>query len=115
MKKILYLFLALLAGQTVVAQNVKKDSAALKTISNYILSNYDCYNDLRDLCKQIGHRISGSPQAEQAVLWGKKVLEQTGCDKVYLQEVMVPHWVRGEEQGMIINKKGMRSSIEISS
>jgi carboxypeptidase Q len=115
MKKILYLFLALLAGQTVVAQNVKKDSATLKTISNYILSNYDCYNDLRDLCKQIGHRISGSPQAEQAVLWGKKVLEQTGCDKVYLQEVMVPHWVRGEEQGMIINKKGMRSSIEISS
>ncbi|MBK6331565.1 MAG: M20/M25/M40 family metallo-hydrolase [Bacteroidetes bacterium] len=115
MKKILYLFLALLAGQTVVAQNVKKDSAALKTISNYILSNYDCYNDLRDLCKQIGHRISGSPQAEQAVLWGKKVLEQTGCDKIYLQEVMVPHWVRGEEQGMIINKKGMRSSIEISS
>lgn len=115
MKKILYLFLALLAEQTVVAQNVKKDSASLKTISNYILSNYDCYNDLRDLCKQIGHRISGSPQAEQAVLWGKKVLEQTGCDKVYLQEVMVPHWVRGEEQGMIINKKGMRSSIEISS
>lgn len=70
---------------------------------------------MRDLCKQIGHRISGSPQAEKAVYWGKEVMEKIGCDKVYLQEVMVPRWVRGEEQAFIINQKGVRKPVPISS
>lgn len=88
------------------AQNFKKDSAQLKLISNHILDNYICYTDLEYLCKQIGHRLSGTPQAEQAVYWAKSVLEKIGCDRVYLQEVMVPHWVRGEEEGhAIINGK----------
>src|SRR5690606_15791432 len=45
----------------------------------------------------IGHRLSGSPQAEKAVLWAKHVLEETGADSVWLQPVNVPRWVRGEE------------------
>lgn len=81
------------------SQDYKSDSSMLKRISNYVLENAHCYSDLHDLCKNIGHRISGSTQAEQAVYWAKKVLEQSGCDRVYLQEVMVPHWVRGEEEG----------------
>jgi hypothetical protein len=83
------------------AQNSIQDSATIKRISNTILSNYSCYNDLRDLCKNIGHRISGSPQAEQAVEWGKKTFEKMGV-KVTLQEVMVPHWVRGKEEATLL-------------
>ncbi len=115
MKKILYLVLLLTFQKHASAQNFKKDSATIKEMSNYILTHYECYNDLRYLCKQIGHRISGSPQAEKAVEWGKSVLEKTGCDRVFLQEVMVPHWVRGEEEAAIINSKGHRSRIAISS
>lgn len=114
MKKFLCLLLVVSFHHFSHGQNFKKDSATLKEISNYILTNYDCYKDLNYLCKQIGHRISGSPQAEKAVEWGKSVLEKTGCDRVYLQEVMVPHWVRGEEEGVIINGKGMRSKVLIS-
>ena len=97
MKKLLFsliVFISLSAS----AQNRIEDSATIKRISNYILTNANCHEDLRYLCKQIGHRLTGSPQAAQAVAWGKKTLEAAGCDNVYLQEVMVPHWVRGEEE-----------------
>ena len=115
MKKCLLLAILLNFNFILVAQTYKADSAMLKRISNHVLTNYQCYNDLHDLCKNIGHRISGSPQAEEAVKWGKEVRDKLGCDRVFLQEVMVPHWVRGEAKGSILTSKGKRMSVEISS
>ena len=63
-------------SQVSLSQQYKKDSAVLRQISNHVLQNYDCYKDLEQLCKQIGHRISGSPQAAEAVEWGKKTFEK---------------------------------------
>lgn len=57
----------------------------------------ECYEDLRYLCKSIGHRLSGSPQAAKAVEWAQEVMIETGADKVWLQPVNVPHWIRGKE------------------
>ena len=38
--------------------------------------------------------------------WGKATMEKAGFDRVYLQEVMVPHWVRGSrERGEIVGNK----------
>jgi carboxypeptidase Q len=116
MKKICSLGLVLffIVGK-IAAQTYPLDSSALKKISNHILSNHVCYEDLRDLCKQIGHRLSGSPQAAKAVVWGKQVMEKTKCDRVFLQDVMVPHWVRGEEEAYIISEKGVKTKLTISS
>ena len=97
------------------AQNYKQDSITLKHMSNRILADYDCYKDLNYLCKQIGNRISGSEQAEEAVEWGKKTLESAGCTNVFLQEVFVPHWIRGKEEASITTKNGKRISLKISS
>jgi carboxypeptidase Q len=58
------------------------------------------------LCKQIGHRLTASKAAEQAVEWGRKALLEAGCDKVYLQPVMVPKWVRDNEHFTITLKTG---------
>jgi carboxypeptidase Q len=110
-----FLLLVSLFASTLSAQNYPVDSANLKRISNHILTNYTCYNDLRDLCKNIGNRLSGSAQAAQAVVWGKSVMEKMNCDKVWLQEVMVPHWVRGDEEASIINSKGVETKVVISS
>lgn len=115
MKKCLLLAILLNFNVFLYAQTYKADSAMLKQISNHVLTNYQCYNDLRDLCKNIGHRISGSPQAEEAVKWGKEVMDKLGCDRVFLQEVMIPHWVRGEAKGSIVTSKGKRMPVEISS
>lgn len=63
------------------------------------------YTWLTTLCKDIGHRLSGSPQAEQAVQWAKKTMDTFGLDKVYLQPVMVTHWLRGEKEHVYMKSK----------
>ncbi len=74
------------------------DSAIIRRISNEILANGTAYENLRYLCKQIGPRLSGSPQAQMAVEATYKMLKDAGADTVYLQPCMVPHWVRGEKE-----------------
>ncbi len=100
------------AAATVVAmpamaqQNHTSDSVTIRKIYDNALTSYESYENLRYLTKNIGARLSGSPQAAAAVDWSKKVMEDMGLDRVYLQEVMVPHWVRGEKEvGRIEGKK----------
>jgi len=84
------------------AQNM--DSIFIKKISDEILVNGKAYDNLRFLCKQIGGRLSGSPNMYKAEEWGKKTLAESGADKVWLQECMVPHWVRGGKDKLWISK-----------
>lgn len=74
-----------------------QDSVMFRSIHDNIMLHGTCYEDLRVLSKTIGHRLSGSPQAEKAIVWAQKALEAAGADKVWLQPVDVPHWVRGKE------------------
>lgn len=76
----------------------KKDSTQIKHIFNTALTQGKSYEWLRTLTKEIGARLSGSPEAQKAVEWGEKVMKETGVDSVWLQPVMVPHWVRGEKE-----------------
>ncbi len=92
-RKRLALLLALFSPLLSAAQ----DSATLHRISDEILLRGTCYNNLRVLCKTVGHRLSGSPQAEKAVLWGKEAMQAAGADRVWLQPVTVPKWIRGNE------------------
>lgn len=73
------------------------DSAVMRNIANEILLHGACYDNLRDLCKNIGHRLSGTKEAEKAVQWAKKELEAAQPDKVWLQPVVVLVWMRGKE------------------
>lgn len=93
---------------TVTISTQAQDSLQIRKFYDEALVNGQCYDNLRYLCKNIGQRISGSAGAAKSVDWSKKLMEGYGFDKVYLQEVMVPHWVRGaKEQAYIIdgNKK----------
>ncbi|MBG8553525.1 M28 family peptidase [Hymenobacter guriensis] len=92
----------LLAGLTLPAaaqtNSSKTDSLNIRKLYDEALLRGQSYENLRYLTGQIGGRLSGSPQAEQAVQWGKQVMEKMGLDRVYLQEVMVPHWERGAKE-----------------
>jgi carboxypeptidase Q len=82
----------------------QQDSLTIRKIYNQALVNGESYQNLKYLCKNIGSRLSGSPKAQLSVEWGKKLMDSYGFDKVYLQECMVPHWVRGEQEvGKIID------------
>lgn len=85
----------------------QNDSVFIRSIYNEALSEGKAYEDLRSLCKDVGARLSGSAEAQMAVEWGKRTLEGYNFDKVYLQEIKVPHWERGtKESGWLRLKSG---------
>ena len=80
----------------------QSDSLVIKKFFNEALTNSIAYNNLNELVTTIGARLSGSPEAAKSVEWTKKAMIDAGADSVWLQEVWVPHWVRGDkEEGVI--------------
>jgi len=90
------------------------DAETIKKIYDISLSNGKSYEWLNYLSNQIGGRLSGSLNAERAVQWTKEELEKLGLDKVWLQPVMVPKWVRGAtEYAFIETKPGKTINVNI--
>lgn len=111
MKKTLTLFLGLLTG---VANAQQADSSMIRSIYNEALGNGKSYEWLRQLTKQVGPRLSGSAGAQKAVDWSRQVMEQQGFDRVFLQEVMVPHWVRGKKEEAYIHIGSQKRTVPIA-
>jgi hypothetical protein len=97
MKKIITTLCVLSVSQFSHAQiqNANTDSAMIATIYNEVMLHGECYENLRYLCKSIGHRLAGSESAQKAIDWGKLTLEKSAADNVFLMPVEVPHWTRG--------------------
>jgi hypothetical protein len=74
--------------------------ADLERLRDAALSSEYAYRQAAHLTENIGPRLSGSPQAQQAVEYVSGELRRLGLD-VKLQKIMVPHWVRGEEQARL--------------
>ena len=94
MKKITFLFL--LQFSLIFAQS--NEEQQLKEIYKSALTQSKCYSWLDYLSNKIGSRLSGSENAQKAVIYTQSQLETLGLDRVYLQEMMVPKWVRGEKE-----------------
>jgi carboxypeptidase Q len=75
--------------------NAQTDSIFIRKIADEIFRHGKAYSNLYTLTKTVGPRLSGSPQTYTAEKWGVEALKQAGADQVYLQEAMIPHWVRG--------------------
>jgi hypothetical protein len=92
----------------------QSDAETIKTIYNTSLSNGQSYQWLDHLSNQIGSRLSGSLGAERAVQYTREELDKLGLDKVWLQPVMVPKWVRGNpEFAYIETEPGKTISVNI--
>jgi carboxypeptidase Q len=91
----------------------KIDSTNIKTLFNSVLENGKSYEWLRDLTQNVGGRLSGSPAAARAVIWGENLMNQVGLDSVWLQPVMVPHWVRGEKETARYAINGTKKKVAI--
>ncbi|MBS1489168.1 MAG: M20/M25/M40 family metallo-hydrolase [Bacteroidetes bacterium] len=106
MKKLLPLFF--LGLTTILFAQTAQDQQSIKEIFNEALKNGKAYPLLKDLCLNIGPRLSGSPGAAAAVEWSRHIMESNDFDSVWLQPVMVPHWVRGQKEiARVINSKKM--------
>lgn len=101
------------------AQHIPKAASRLyeaeaQRIITVGLSSYHAYEMLAELCTKIGARLSGSPQAEQAVEWVEKKMKELGFENVRLEKVMVPHWVRGPvEEAYLISSSKKKSPLRI--
>ena len=91
-------FSLLLALSITLSISAQTDKEQLKTIYTQSLTNGKSYEWLDYLSNQIGGRLSGSENAQKAVDYTKAELEKLGLDKVWLQPVMVPKWVRGQKE-----------------
>ena len=90
-KLTLILFVFILSAISLKAQQGIVDS-----IFQEALSSKAAYENLRLLCETTVGRIAGSPASLEAVDLTQKMMEGLGLDSVYRQEIMVPHWVRGD-------------------
>ena len=111
MRKATFLAVLFLNGITLFAQT--KEEQSLKEIYKSSLTNSKCYSWLDYLSNKIGSRLSGSASAEKAVKYTKAQLETLGLDRVYLQEVMVPKWVRGEKETAFIQDNNTKINVPI--
>ena len=78
----------------------------LSAIKAAALNDDYAYRQLTHLTENIGPRPTGSPQARAAAEYVADELRKLGLD-VRLQQVIVPHWVRGAETAGLIEYPGM--------
>ena len=104
----------LLLTSMMFGQNTTQDAEMLRQIYDQALTNGKAYQWLDDLSNDIGGRLSGSLEAERAVLYTKEVMESIGLDSVWLQPVMVPKWTRGiPEYSYIETAPGITNLVNI--
>ena len=76
-------------------------SAADKLIRAATETNF-AYRRLAELCDTFGPRFSGTTNLEAAINWALATMKADGLENVHGEDVMVPHWVRGEESAEML-------------
>jgi hypothetical protein len=104
----------LLFSSVGISQNAVQDSIMMKKLYTTALTDGKAYDWLDYLSNEIGGRLSGSFEAENAVKYTEAELNELGLDKVWLQPVMVPKWTRGfKEYAYIESLTGEKTVTDI--
>lgn len=85
-------------------KNNDEDALFIRKIYDNALTQTTAYPWLYDMCTRIGSRLSGSEGAAKAVQYTKQMLDTSGFT-TRLQACMVPHWVRGEAEKVVMKTK----------
>ncbi|MGJ8684212.1 MAG: M20/M25/M40 family metallo-hydrolase [Nonlabens sp.] len=91
---LVFIFLGFAFAKAQLQQSTESDSLMLRSIYDYNLTQSKSYDWLDHLSNQIGGRLSGSVQAQQAVDFTLDELKKV-ADTAWLQPVQVPKWTRG--------------------
>jgi hypothetical protein len=89
------LFIALFCLPIGLQAQSNQDSLTIRKMADEVMTNGKAYDLLRELTKKIGGRLAGSPQQQNAAIWGKRNLEAFKPDNVYMQACKTPNWQRG--------------------
>ena len=109
-----FLFLSsLLSASYAQSAKYEEDARFIRKIYDEAMTESQAYEWLRSLTKDIGARLGGAPQAAAAVEYTKQMLDTMALDSVYLQECMVPHWVRGEKEVVRVVNSFKMGSVDL--
>jgi Zn-dependent M28 family amino/carboxypeptidase len=89
---------ASVSGESADASQLQSELTALRDAA---LSDEYGYQKLAHLTDNIGPRPTGSPQAQAAVQYVADEMRKLGLE-VHLEEVRVPHWMRGVETAELV-------------
>jgi carboxypeptidase Q len=95
-----FLTLAVSAAEAPSALTPQED--AIRRIFSEALASGQAFENLRSLVTQSPGRLAGSKSLERAVGWAEQTLNGLGLDRVYKQDVMVPHWERGAKETVVM-------------
>lgn len=94
------LVLVLLSGQALADTHhlVRDEAIAIRDAARADLTGYHL---VRDLTSEVGARMPGTPSDQRGVDWMVKRFNDLGFDKVWVEPVTFPKWVRGAERASI--------------
>ena len=91
-----------LASITAAQTTPSAEQETLRRIYTEALVHGQAFENLRALVTTSPGRLAGSKSLERAVVWGEQTLTALKLDRVYQQDVMVPHWERGAKESVAI-------------
>jgi len=69
------------------------------------LANDQAFENLTYFVDTFGPRLSGSEALERSIDWLHQQMKEGDLDSAWTQQVMVPHWVRGEESATLLSPR----------
>ncbi|MCI0651102.1 MAG: M20/M25/M40 family metallo-hydrolase [Planctomycetes bacterium] len=91
------------AAAAAAANPLESYRAAVRAIVEEALKSGRALERVAQLCAIAPRRLSGSADAAAAVEWARRAMEEDGLENVRLEEITVPHWVRGTVESLVIS------------
>lgn len=109
----LTIFIILLLFATNSFGQTESDAFYIKKIYDHALSESKAYSWLYHLSENIGGRIAGSPQGQEAVRYTTNILDSLGVDRTFNQPCTVDYWKR-KTDATVIMWLAENTSVELS-
>lgn len=78
------------------------DIAAAEGLRERAMRGSEAWNVVESLTTEVGPRLAGTPADAKAVEWAKAKMQAMGFDKVYLEPVTFPVWLRHREHAEVL-------------
>ena len=86
---------------------------ALTAIAGQGMMSSEAYDDLEELSDYIGGRVTGSPQAGQAVEWGMQKMRAMGLENVHAEKWQISRgWTRGSAEVEMVSPIHRRLTVD---
>ena len=98
------------AAQPVVSPPQVLDATSARVFAA-ALQDGGAWQKLVELCDDVGHRLSGSPQLDLAIAWAQRAMQKDHLTGVRAEPVQVPVWRRGEESLEVLAPRALTMNL----